>query len=405
MWDHIKPMNLWRFSPSLHFFRFGGAQSRSFAVSGQAPCQLPFSLLRMLVGWYFWILDLWPKWIYYIYTYIYIYKLNFHDMNIIIIYIYILIYLIHINSIEVPCASICTTLVVATIWILSQGSPAVFCRMIIQQIASKMRPAVQQPRIPNNPFLRVHRQKHCTNSVRHKWDTWRRWNILQLTFDATPGLKCVVQRTRTQSPEFQFVFALSSLFDTMLGLSYRLPPKMKTEKPVIWHVKGMHSSARHLLAVSLRPLHRRTVLAVTQWPLIIAYPQLPWFISISPHHRHKLGIVGVYHQIKYDPSFSGFFRYHGLDEESTPPWSAGAARETLPSSQGALRSSQALDPPGQRCHLWVSQHEILSNRVGAENSNQCIPVYWANGTSIDGIRGNKDYDVGSSKIQWNTGIP
>ena len=103
-----------------------------------------------------------------LYIYVYIYKLNFHDMNIIIIYIYILIYLIHINSIEVPCASICTTLVVATIWILSQGSPAVFCRMIIQQIASKMRPAVQQPRIPNNPFLRVHRQKHCTNSVRHK---------------------------------------------------------------------------------------------------------------------------------------------------------------------------------------------------------------------------------------------
>lgn len=94
-----------------------------------------------------------------------------------------------------------------------------------------------------------------------------------------------------------------------------------------------------------------------------------------------------------------------MDEESTPPWSAGAARETLPSGQGALRSSQALDPPGQRCHLWVSQHEILSNQVGAENSNQCIPVYGANGTSIDGIRGNKDYDVGLSQIQWNAGIP
>jgi hypothetical protein len=53
----------------------------------------------------------------------------------------------------------------------------------------------------------------------------------------------------------------------------------------------------------------------------------------------------------------------------------------------------------------VSQHEILSNQVGAENSNQCIPVYGANGTSIDGIRGNKDYDVGLSQIQWNAGIP
>lgn len=222
------------------------------------------------------------------------------------IYIYILIYLIHINSIEVPCASICTTLVVATIWILSQGSPAVFCRMIIQQIASKMRPAVQQPRIPNNPFLRVHRQKHCTNSVRHKWDTWRRWNILQLTFDATPGLKCVVQRTRTQSPEFQFVFALNSLFDTMLGLSYRLPPKMPRINQWFgtWKAQlGKAPSCRQLASTPPKARSGGDTMTI-DWSICFPglgisepYPQLPWFISISPHHRHKLGIVGVYHQI------------------------------------------------------------------------------------------------------------
>ena len=347
-------------------------------------------------------------------------------MNLIIIYIhiYILIWSIHINSIEVPCASICTTLVVATIWILSQGSTAVFCRMIIQWIASKMRPAVQQPRIPmdtKQPLL-----ARTSLKALHKLSPPQMRYLEALehpaNFILTPlqvwSASCSEhepnhQNSNSSSPSTACLIPCWAFpIDCLLKWKLKINQWFGTWKACA------APRARHLLAVSLQgPLHRRPVLRVTRWPLIdwsICFPGL----GISEHSLPSTPMVYQHfiafpHIIAISWGISSNMIHHFQDFLDTMAWMRSPRlHEALGQQEKLCQVVKALFDLrkllirlGKDVISGFFQHEILSNRVGAENSNQCIPVYGANGTSIDGIRGNKDYDVGLSKIQWNTGIP